>query len=308
MKIEEAIEEFLFHSMYEKNLNPKTIKAYKIDLNQFQIFIENEKIDNLQDIDKNILKKYLKHISNTKPKTIKRKITVIKIMFNYFEFEDTISVNPFRKMRINIKENKELPRIADLSEIKKLLTYLYKKKSNFDNREMFSYKSLVRDIAIIEVLFSTGARVFEVCELSQKNINFSNWNIIFFGKGSKERSLQIVHSEVKSILKEYINLFRSDLETNGEYFFLNRINNRVSEQSIRFMLKRYSTKANLKQTLTPHMFRHTLATTLLEKGVDIRYIQNILGHSSISTTEIYTKVTNKVQKKILLKHPRKNFI
>ncbi len=307
MKIEKAMEDFISHSIYEKSLSPKTIKAYKIDLNQFQLFIKDEDIQNLQDIDKNILRKFLKHISNAKPKTIKRKITVIKIMFNYFEFEDIIMVNPFRKMKINIKETKELPKIADLKETKKLLSYLYKKKSSYDNREVPSYKALVRDIAIIEVLFSTGARVFEVCELPKKNMSFSKWSVVFFGKGSKERSIPIVHNEVKEILKEYANLFKDELE-NNDYFFINRINNKISDQSVRFMLKKHSMKANLKEVLTPHMFRHSLATTLLEKGVDIRYIQHILGHSSISTTEIYTKVSDKIQRKILLKHPRKNFI
>ncbi len=307
MKIEKAIEEFISNSMYEKKLNPKTIKAYKIDLNQFQLFIKTQNIQSLKDIDKNVLKKFLGHISHAKPKTIKRKVTVIKTMFNYFEFKDTIVVNPFRKMKINIEEANELPKTADLNEVKKLLSYLYAKKRDFSNKEVYSYKALVRDIAIIEMLFSTGARVFEICELTQEDVNLSKWNIKFFSKSSKERSIQIVHDEVKDILKEYATLFKYELE-NSEYFFINRINNGISDQSIRFMLKKHSIDANLKQVLTPHMFRHTLATLLLEQGVDVRHIQDILGHSSISTTEMYTKITDKTQKKVLLKHPRKNFI
>ena len=307
MKIEKAIEEFISNSTHEKKLNPKTIKAYKIDLDQFQLFIKTQNIQNLKDINKNVLKKFLTDISHAKPKTIKRKVTVIKTMFNYFEFKDTIVVNPFRKMKINIEESNELPKTADLNEVKKLLSYLYAKKRNFSNKEVYSYKALVRDIAIVEMLFSTGARVFEICELTQEDVNLSKWSVNFFSKSSKERSIQIVHDEVKDILKEYIALFKDELE-NSEYFFINRINNVISDQSIRFMLKKHSIDANLKQILTPHMFRHTLATLLLEQGVDVRHIQDILGHSSISTTEMYTKVSDKTQKKVLLKHPRKNFI
>lgn len=305
MKIEEAIEKFIFHSVHEKKLNPKTIKAYKIDLNQFKIFLDSHSILNIGDIDKEILKKYLEHISESKPKTIKRKVTVLKTMFNYFELDDTIPINPFRKMKINIEDTKELPKVAELNEVKKLLLYLYKKKAKFHDKSVYGYRALVRDIAIIEVLFSTGARVFELCELPKKNISLSKWNVKFDGDGYKERVVQIVHEEVKDILKEYVNLFSDELE-NSEYFFINRLKNRISDQSIRFMLKKYSVEASLKQILTPHMFRHSLATLLLEGGVDIRYIQQILGHSSISTTELYTKVTDKAQKKVLLKHPRRN--
>ncbi len=152
-------------------------------------------------------------------------------MFNYFEFKDTISVNPFRKIRISIEETRDEVKVAELSEVKKLLSYLYEKKRKFSNKNIYSYKLLVRNIATIEILFSTGAKVFELCKLKKEDINFS-----------------------KDILKEYANLFKDELK-DSEYFFIHRINNQISDQSIRFMLKKCSIEANLKQILTPKMFK-----------------------------------------------------
>lgn len=169
---------------------------------------------------------------------------------------------------------------------------------------MFYYKSLVRDIVILEILFSTGLRVSEVSFLKYENINIKTGYIKVFGKGSKERVLYICSEEIKQILKEYVSLFSNEIIKDG-WFFINRLGNRFTEQSITNMIRKYQKEAKIEQKLTPHMFRHSFATQLLEKGVDIRYIQSFLGHSSISTTQIYTQVNEVHKKKILrTKHPR----
>lgn len=307
MLIKKAIENFKFHCKYEKNLNEKTLRAYDTDINQFLEIFFSYKITEVTKYD---LKEYVgKLYSNEyKIKTIKRKIAVLKAFFNYLEFDELIDINPFRKLRLSIKEPILLPKTLDLKEIKSILKYLYKLKKEHLKKESLDYKLLVRDIVTIEILFSTGIRVSELSNLKIKDINIKTGNMKIFGKGSKERIIQICDFEVLTLLKEYSKIF--DLENKEiEYFLLNRLNRNFSEQSIRLMLKKYQNSINSSKNITPHMFRHSFATLLLEEGVDVRYIQNMLGHASISTTQIYTKVNTNHQRKILnSKHPRKSLI
>ncbi|RXJ98492.1 hypothetical protein CRV02_13445 [Arcobacter sp. CECT 8989] len=178
-------------------------------------------------------------------------------------------------MRVAIKEPKNLPNTIQLREIKKVLKYLYRQKEQFEDKNIYSYKALVRDIGIIEILFTTGIRVSEVCNIKRENINLQTGIIIIQGKGNKERVIQICDSEVKKTLKEYINLFANQLKEN-EYFLINRLGNQILEQSVRLMIKKYQKESGVQKHITPHMFRHSFATLLLEEGVDIRYIQHML--------------------------------
>ena len=303
--IQESIKEFIFHCQYEKNLSDKTLKAYNIDLKQFIEFKDINKLF-INDIDKYILKQYIQNLfdKSLKEKTIKRKLATLKAFFNYLEFDEQIIVNPFRKIKVSIKEPKRLPKTLSMREIKKLLTYVYKAKETID-KDIYSYKAIVRDILILELLFATGMRVSEVSNLNITDIDQRTNTIRIIGKGDKERTLHICEIEIKTLLKEYIKLFHKDIKES--YLFINRLGQKVSEQSIRFMVKKYQKLVGIEKHITPHMFRHSFATMLLEEGVDIRYIQHILGHSSISTTQIYTQVNMKHQKKIFsTKHPRRN--
>jgi integrase/recombinase XerD len=307
MLIKKAIENFKFHCKYEKNLNEKTLRAYDTDINQFlEIFLSYK----INEVTKYDLKEYVEKLYSNKYKikTIKRKIAVLKAFFNYLEFDELIDVNPFRKLRLSLKEPTLLPKTLDLKEIKSILKYLYKLKKEHLKKESLDYKLLVRDIVTIEILFSTGIRVSELSNLKIKDINIKTGNMKIFGKGSRERIIQICDFEVLTLLKEYSKIF--DIENKEvEYFLLNRLNKNFSEQSIRLMLKKYQNNINSSKNVTPHMFRHSFATLLLEEGVDVRYIQNMLGHASISTTQIYTKVNTNHQRKILnSKHPRKSLV
>lgn len=307
MTIDKLLKDFFFHCQFEKNLNPKTLSAYAIDIEQFKAF-NNIATLSINDVNKDILKEYIKHMYaiDLKPKSIKRKLATLKSFFNYLEFEEIILVSPFRKMRISIKEQKALPKTIDIKNIRKLFTHVYKIKSKNEQTQSFAYKTLARDISILELLFATGLRVSEVSNMKYTDIDLSSGNIKVIGKGNKERTIQICDQEVKTILKEYFSLFRDEIYKN-KWFFINRLGNKFTEQSISNMIKKYQKSANINQYLTPHMFRHSFATMLLEEGVDIRYIQGMLGHSSISTTQIYTQINMKQQKKILsTKHPRRN--
>jgi integrase/recombinase XerD len=303
MILSEIINNFFLHCKYEKNLSIKTLKAYEIDLRQFGEFSGYFKLD-ISNIDKNKIKCYIHYLYTLelKAKSIKRKIAVIKALFNYLEFDEIILVNPFRKLRISIKEPKSLPKTIELKEINKLLKYMYNQKHSLVDMSSYSYRALVRDILMIEILFATGIRVSELCSLNIDSINISSGTLSVQGKGDKQRVIQICDAEVKALFREYMSLMSLK-----DALFVSRVKRRVSEQSVRFMIKRYQDKAKITKPLTPHMFRHSFATLLLEEGVDIRYIQHMLGHSSISTTQIYTKVNSKQQRKILnSKHPRRN--
>lgn len=299
--IAEAIKDFLFHCKYEKGLSEKTIAAYRIDLSQLECyFVEKQLIKTLGEVNKEMIKGYLQQISSYKPKTMKRKIASMKAFFSFQEFEDETFINPMRKVKIRLKEPSVLPAVMCETEIKMILEYFYEKRNHSNLPESYAFKTQTRNIAIIELLFATGIRVAELCGLRRSDVDLSQGIIKVNGKGSKERIIHICSKEVLSILKEYERLVRPET-----FFFVNRLGHGTSTQSVRLLIKKCVTKLNLSKHITPHTFRHTFATLLLEEDVDIKYIQNLLGHSSIVTTQIYTHVNLNKQKKILIhKHPR----
>ncbi len=305
--IDNAIKDFMFHCVFEKNLSQKTLKAYEIDLMQYKTYFQTLQAQE-PFYDKEIIKGYIRQLfgQNYREKTIKRKLATLKAFFNHLEFEEIITVNPFRKIQLSIKEPKRLPQTLSIRELKKMFAFIYKQRESLDEQS-YGYKATCRDLAILELLFATGMRVSEVSNLIYDDLDLRNGMVTVWGKGSKQRSIHICDERVKSSIKLYKKLFQEQLEPEKS-FFINRLGNRLSEQSIRFMIKKYQKLSGLKRHITPHMFRHSFATLLLEEGVDIRYIQHILGHSSISTTQIYTQVNLKHQKKILkTKHPRRRF-
>lgn len=300
LMIKEAISQFLFHCQYEKNLDEKTIKAYKTDLKQFESFVKkNEKTNSLNKINRTTLKLYIKYISNFKPKTTKRKLASLKTMYAFIEFENESFSNPFHKIKIKIKEPTTLPTVMNIDDIKKIFQSLYG-ESNNKQQTKYKIKEQTRNIAIFETLFSTGIRVSELCNLKCSDIDFINGSIKVLGKGEKERVIQICQKEVLDVLKSYSELFNPT-----SFFFINRLKRQISSQSVRLLVKKHVKLANINKKITPHTFRHTFATLLLEEDVDIKYIQNLLGHSSITTTQLYTHVSSLKQKTILsTKHPR----
>jgi integrase/recombinase XerD len=295
---------YLEHCQIQKNLNYKTLKAYKIDLSQFILFMGttdgNLSKLNLSDYSVTLHKAY-------KPRTIKRKIACIKAFSKWLEYEEIINETPFTKLNLKFQEPHLLPRTISLDVIELILRAAYRDLSQ-PHISTYKYNAALRNIAVLELLFATGIRVSELCTLKPENINLTNKFVRIFGKGSKERIIQIENSEVVAALQNYKDNFLENIESTG-HFFVNRLNCRLSEQSVRYMIRQYVSKINVSEHITPHMFRHSFATLLLEEDVDIRYIQQILGHSSILTTQIYTHVSNKKQKDILsLKHPRNQIV
>ena len=219
------------------------------------------------------------------------------------EFEEEITENPFDKLKLKIKINRLLPSVLSVREVQTILTALYNKKKQA-SEDSFKYKTVIRDIAVIELLFATGIRVSELCNLKKENIDQDYSYIKILGKGLKERTIPITNPYTRKALEAYHLLYKIQINEKT-YFFINRFNKCLSEQSVRFLVKNISQQIGINRNITPHVFRHTFATLLLEGDVDIRYIQGLLGHSSINITQIYTHVrSNKTLEILTLSNPR----
>lgn len=297
--LENYIKNYLEYCRYRKRLDHKTIKAYQIDLKQYNNFCSEIP----KCLSKELIDNYITHLhKHYKSKTVKRKIASLKAFFHHMEYKEIIHDNPFANLEIRFREAKLLPKTIPLHSIQSFLTTLYTQKELSTTE--YQKRCCIRDIAVIELLFATGMRISELCSLKPSDIDLQNNSILIYGKGAKERIIHIGNPEVISALECYQHEFYTDISICG-YFFVNRLQHKLSDQSVRYMINHYATLANINQHITPHMFRHSFATLLLEQDVDIRYIQQMLGHSSISTTEIYTHVSKLKQKEILeQKHPR----
>lgn len=295
------LEEYLSFCEKRKNLDKKTIKSYRIDLRQYSEFVES---NNSDWVEKSSVEKHIDQLhTKYKPKSVKRKIASLKAFFHYLELEDIIEINPFHRIQIKYKEPFILPKTIPINTIEALINYAYEQYKKATSA--YSQKVALRNILILELLFATGMRISELCSIKHEQINFSDYIIKIYGKGSKERLIQICNDNVQRLIDKYIIAVES---ANNEYFFINRLHNRISEQSVRYMINDYAKNAQISQHITPHMFRHSFATLLLEEDVDIRYIQQMLGHSSITTTQIYTHTSISKQRTILTtKHPRNKF-
>ena len=299
ISLNEQVTEYLTYCECRKRLDPKTLKAYRIDLKQYELFCSG-----LADHTSRItVDSFITELHRQyKAKTIKRKIASLKAFFHHMEYREQLAENPFARLDIRFREAQLLPKTIPFHSIQAFLSAMYAYKEQAGSE--YQLHCCIRDIAVIELLFATGMRISELCSLKPSDVDLTANNILIFGKGAKERILQVGNPEVISALNVYHEAFIEDIAACG-YFFVNRLQHKLSDQSVRFMINRYAKLAGISQHITPHMFRHSFATLLLEQDVDVRYIQKMLGHSSISTTEIYTHMSNTKQKDILVhRHPR----
>lgn len=298
MRLEDKLAAYLEYCEYRKELDRKILKAYRIDLRQYFEYIC------VDEPDKEKIEEYVTHLHKSyKQKTVKRKIASIKAFYNYLEETEIIAESPFRKIKVKFKETVTLPRIIPREEIEKLLNHMYQCLNENDKA---SRKFMLRDVAVIEVFFATGARVYEISNIRDDSINLNTGLIRLMGKGGKERYVQISNTSILEVLKKYYDENEQSIKKSG-YFFVNNRESRYTEQSIRLMLKKYTKQAGIERNITPHMFRHSFATYLIEEGVDVSCVQQILGHSSIKTTQIYIHIAAKKQAEILKElHPRNN--
>ena len=274
--LETLVENYLEYCSTQKCLDAKTLKAYRIDLRQFS---EQTFPHEVTEITSKTLEDYIAKLHQQyKPKTVKRKIASLKALFHYLEYKEIIDRNPFNKIQVRFREPVILPKTIPLHTVEEFLTTIYAQRNNAKTDYQKS-----------------------------EDVNLYDGTILIYGKGDKERRIQIGNDTVLSILEEYKTDFKTEIKS-CNHFFANQSGKALSDQSVRRMINKYSSLAGIDLHITPHMFRHTFATSLLEADVDIRYIQEMLGHSSINVTEIYTHVAIAKQRDILTtKHPRKDF-
>ena len=279
------ISTYLDYCKTHKRLSSHTIRAYKNDLMQFY----NSNYDNVES--------YIEHLtqSNIKTNTLRRKIACMKVFYNYLKYQNIIEENPFNQLRFQFRTEKILPKTIPYDILKNIFSYLEQRV--VISKTDYQKQKAERNLLIISLLLSTGIRISELCHIHLKDINLSNKTLHIIGKGKKERILFLGDQTTFNLLETYINKTRN--ESNDFLFSGNHSPKPLSEQSVRLILKRIVEQNNLSRTITPHMFRHSFATMLLDSDVDIRYIQQILGHSSISVTQIYTHVSHSKQKEIL---------
>ena len=238
-----------------------------------------------------------------KDSSIKRKIISLKIFAQYLFDNNFLTTYPFQKLKFKYKQEHKLPKILTIEEVEKLLNCI---TSSFSlSSSNFKIYEGTRDLAIIDLLISTGIRIGEICSIKLADINIKNKTLLIHGKGKKERLLFLSCEDTIKNLKKWLDI-RSNHQNN--HLFLNRYGNPLTIHSIEDIFYKYRDLAKINPIATPHYLRHTFATNLLINGADIRSVQEILGHSNISTTEIYTEISLNHKQDVLNKYNFRNKI
>lgn len=298
MEINNALANYIEYCSNYRRLSPHTIRAYKSDLLDYFTACSISHCDDINDVSFHTLTKYCNDRYSSR--TTIRKIASVNAFIGFLNQHYDSTIRPIAS---RIKCPLPLPRAVSASAIETTLSEIILLATSA--KSSYKYSMLIRDLAIIEFLFATGVRVSELCALSPSDMDLDAGAFLIHGKGYKERMAYICNDEALNHVRNYYYLFESKIIKSGA-FFLNKYGNRISDQAVRNIIRKYTPSNEMR--ITPHMLRHSFATNLLEAGVDIRCIQQMLGHSSISTTQIYTHVSSGLQRKMLTEHhPRNNF-
>ena len=197
------------------------------------------------------------------------------------EYKKIIDYNPVDKIYLKFREPVLLPKVIPLHTVEILLSTVYKRY--YSARTDYQKKNTLRDIAVLELLFVSGMRISELCSLRPDNVDLENGTVLIYGKGAKERRIQIGNPSVLCILREYQNIFAEE-SIKCESFFINHVGNSLLDQSVRRMINKYTEMASVELHITPHMFRHTFATNCINYGADVKSVSEMLGHSDVKIT------------------------
>lgn len=288
MKLLNACEHFSQHYRSVVNLSIHTYRAYQIDLADFQQFAGLQ--TPLAELEKNHLRQFIRHLREErklKETTIKRRIACLKLFFRWLHQEEIILHNPFDGLHERIRLPKRLPRSLAREEVAKLMTVV-----SGDGREYHEngYQQAAAKTAV-RLLLATGIRVGELVNISLADLDLADGRIAIQGKGDRQRLVYVFETTMQNMLENYQAL-RQRQSFATTKLFTSPTGTPLTTPKIRDALGKFATQAGITRRITPHMLRHTAATRLLEAGVDIRYVQKLLGHQSISTTEIYTHVSD----------------
>lgn len=294
MEGKEIIYEFLDYISYEKKYSVYTEKNYELDLFKYFEYLDKNNLNYLTVKYKDVSNFTLFLAKqNYKSTTINRIDSSIRSFYNYLELEEKINGNPF-KAASNLKVPKRLPNYFKYDEYLTMISVIDKDDYEYRNR------------LILEMLFATGLRVSELSNIKIKDIDFSEREIKIMGKGSKERFV-FYNKECAIVLDSYLKECRSKLlnSKDSEYLFINHLGDKLTDRGIRLIIDKIVKKSCIKSKVSPHTFRHTFATMLLNEGCNIKSVQELLGHSSLGTTGIYTHLTNdEVRLAYMKAHPR----
>jgi integrase/recombinase XerC len=279
----------------ERNASPYTVRNYTTDLMSFFDFLRGKGLGSLKEVDRNVLRDYLSHLmeQGLVKGSIARKLSAIRSFYRYLEREEILTANPVQKTS-SPKLDRRLPSFLTTDEIIRLL-----------ETPDISTPQGQRDRAWLELLYAAGLRVSELVKLDVGQVNLDDREIRVWGKGSKERMV-LMGEPAANALIAYLNQGRPELlgKKGTGALFLNRYGGRLTERSVQSILQGYADIAAIGKRVHPHMLRHTFATHLLDGGADLRVVQELLGHASLSSTQIYTHVSKSQAKKVYLSaHP-----
>jgi len=297
---EDAINEFINDLSSVKNYSDNTIESYKNDISEFQAFLKNEKMARgLLFIRNKVAQNYVYYLSgkNLASTSIHRKISSLSSFYDFLVKEEMFKENFFKDLD-EPKIPKRLVQVISTDEISMLMS-----SCDLDNKLGY------RNYCILGCLFGCGLRVSELCNMEIKDIDFQERTIHIKGKGNKDR-IVIMYEDLAASLKHYISTFRTELlynsgSTENRHVFLNKNGTTLTRVGVRKILEKCVSDCGETFHISPHMLRHSFATALLNKGMDLRYVQELLGHESLSTTQIYTHVAyDTIKKSYTLAHPR----
>ena len=290
-------EKFLEKLKYEYNYSDLTINGYDYEITKFLDYLNDNHLD-YKKINIDMIRNYLKYLDSLKYKknSISKNLSSLRSYYKFLTEEKVVLNNPFKNIS-NPKKDKKLPDFLNYEEINKL----------FDSADTTTPLGL-RNRCILELLYDTGIRVSELVNLKINDIEFDKKAINILGKGKKER-IVYYGDYLQEVLDKYINDSRKYLLNNklSEYLILNNNGSKITTRGVEYIIDKMVNEAAIKHKISPHVLRHTFATHMLNGGADIKSIQQLLGHESLSTTGIYTHITNDVLRQEYLKnHPRSN--
>ena len=293
MKIDYAIKDYIFTLSTSEGKSEHTIVSYKTDLNHYYNFLKTQNINDVEKIKDNNIDDFVLEMTkrNYKSKSINRFKVSVRNFHKYLNFKYDIK-DPSVNLKVSSGE-KRLPIYATKQEIEKLMSIF----NDEIPEELFNH-------AILETIYGLGLRVSECCELKTNQVNIDDGFVKVLGKGNKERVIPIPRDTLNIMKKYYYNIRTVWINKSSNRFFINKYGRNIYSEYVERLLKKSIIKAGVSKDLTPHKLRHSYATHLLEGGADLRVIQELLGHSDISTTEIYTHVESERLKESYLKsHP-----
>ena len=289
------LEQFLSYMEFEKGYSKNTIKGYEENIEYFFQFLEDKKYTNIKKIDYNIIRQFLTELYHHRysKTTIARYISSLRSFFKFLNKEEIIEDNPMVLIS-NPKLDKRLPNILNYEQVEEII-----QKPSQDT------PLGIRDACMFELLYSTGIRVSELVGIQLSDLHLGRHQIKILGKGKKERYV-LFGTTCLELLNHYLNI-REELlkgKTNS-FLFLDAHGNPLTTNGVRYRLKGYVKTCDFKTKVSPHMFRHTFATDMLNEGADLKTVQELLGHENLSTTQVYTHISNERLRRVYLEsHPR----